>query len=172
MKNLNNKKLRVGLLAAFVAAALTRTGNAQEKQVEYARDFASPYCLEAHTYMTPGICGPCDRARDSVRRLAAEYPIEFVYRDTPSGAKKAAKRGVTRFPTYLLVKRSVWGDDVEIERLQGADDAERRIVEAFERVGVRAKPKPPKRAPRPLPPPPRPKPRPKPTPRPWPWPWK
>ncbi len=131
-----------------------------------AEEVASPpepgvsYALVAHTYKTPGLCAPCDRARPVAKRLADEYPIEFVYADSIHGYSDSRSRGVDRFPTFRLVRRDFRGER-ELLRWSGADMTEQRIREAFRRVGIRPRPLPripepprpaPKRKPSPAPP--------------------
>lgn len=128
----------IALAAALGCAAFT--GSSTQAADPYGRGDA--YVLVAHTYRTPGLCGPCDRARPAARLLADEYPIEFVYADQRAGLAESRLAGVDRFPTFRLVRRGYRGER-EICRWSGASMTEERIRQAFKQVGV-----PPKRLPR------------------------
>ncbi|MBQ4194753.1 MAG: thioredoxin family protein, partial [Thermoguttaceae bacterium] len=89
-----NRRTALAFLAALVLAPLA--ANAAD---------APRYALVVYTFRAPGVCPACDRARPVAVRLANEYPIEFAYRDDPSGAALARARNVTAFPTFTVVRR-------------------------------------------------------------------
>lgn len=126
-----NRRTALAFLAAFVLAPLAANAKAAD---------APQYALVVYTFRAPGVCPACDRARPSVARLAKEYPIEFAYRDDPSGAALANARNVTAFPTFTVVRRDAAGER-EVERWLGAQDVERRIRAAFARRGVKPEPR-------------------------------
>ncbi|MBQ2555215.1 MAG: thioredoxin family protein [Thermoguttaceae bacterium] len=127
-----NRRAALAFLAALVLAPLA--ANAAQPTADAPR-----YALVVYTFRTPGVCPACDRARPVAVRLANEYPIEFAYRDDPSGAALARARNVTAFPTFTVVRRDAAGER-EVERWLGAQDVERRIRAAFARRGVKPAP--------------------------------
>ena len=126
-----NRRTALAFLAALVLAPLAANAKAAD---------APRYALVVYTFRTPGVCPACDRARPVAVRLANEYPIEFAYRDDPSGAALAGARNVTAFPTFTVVRRDAAGER-EVERWLGAQDVERRIRAAFARRGVKPEPR-------------------------------
>ena len=128
-----NRRTAFALLAALMLAPLA--ARAAQPTADAPR-----YALVVYTFRAPGVCPACDRARPAVARLANEYPIEFAYRDDPSGAALAGARNVTAFPTFTVVRRDAAGER-EVERWLGAQDVERRIRAAFARRGVKPDPK-------------------------------
>ena len=127
-----NRRAALAFLAALVLAPLA--ANAAQPTADAPR-----YALVVYTFRAPGVCPACDRARPAVARLANEYPIEFAYRDDPSGAALAGARNVTAFPTFTVVRRDAAGER-EVERWLGAQDVERRIRAAFARRGIKPEP--------------------------------
>ena len=127
-----NRRTAFALLAALMLAPLA--ARAAQPTADAPR-----YALVVYTFRAPGVCPACDRARPVAVRLANEYPIEFAYRDDPSGAALAGARNVTAFPTFTVVRRDAAGER-EIERWLGAQDVERRIRAAFARRGVKPDP--------------------------------
>ena len=127
-----NRRTALAFLAALMLAPLA--ARAAQPTADAPR-----YALVVYTFRTPGVCPACDRARPSVARLANEYPIEFAYRDDPSGAALAGARNVTAFPTFTVVRRDAAGER-EVERWLGAQDVERRIRAAFARRGIKPAP--------------------------------
>ena len=127
-----NRRAALAFLAALLLAPLAA-------RAAQPTEDAPRYALVVYTFRTPGVCPACDRARPSVVRLANEYPIEFAYRDDPSGAALAGARNVTAFPTFTVVRRDAAGER-EVERWLGAQDVERRIRAAFARRGVKPDP--------------------------------
>ena len=125
-----NRRTALAFLAALVLAPLAANAKAAD---------APQYALVVYTFRTPGVCPACDRARPVAVRLANEYPIEFAYRDDPSGAAIAKARNVTAFPTFTVVRRDAAGER-EVERWLGAQDVERRIRAAFARRGIKPAP--------------------------------
>ena len=128
-----NRRTALAFLAALVLAPLAANA-ANAKAADAPR-----YALVVYTFRAPGVCPACDRARPVAVRLANEYPIEFAYRDDPSGAALAGARNVTAFPTFTVVRRDAAGER-EVERWLGAQDVERRIRAAFARRGVKPDP--------------------------------
>ena len=128
-----NRRAALAFLAALVLAPLA--ANAAQPTADAPR-----YALVVYTFRTPGVCPACDRARPAVARLANEYPIEFAYRDDPSGAALAGARNVTAFPTFTVVRRDAAGER-EVERWLGAQNVELRIRAAFARRGIKPGPK-------------------------------
>ena len=127
-----NRRTALAFLAALLLAPLAA-------RAAQPTEDAPRYALVVYTFRAPGVCPACDRARPSVVRLANEYPIEFAYRDDPSGAALAGARNVTAFPTFTVVRRDAAGER-EVERWLGAQDVERRIRAAFARRGVKPDP--------------------------------
>lgn len=127
-----NRRAALAFLAALMLAPLA--ARAAQPTADAPR-----YALVVYTFRAPGVCPACDRARPAVARLANEYPIEFAYRDDPSGAALAGARNVTAFPTFTVVRRDAAGER-EVERWLGAQDVERRIRAAFARRGVKPAP--------------------------------
>ena len=127
-----NRRTALAFLAALLLAPLAA-------RAAQPTEDAPRYALVVYTFRAPGVCPACDRARPSVARLANEYPIEFAYRDDPSGAALAGARNVTAFPTFTVVRRDAAGER-EVERWLGAQDVERRIRAAFARRGVKPEP--------------------------------
>ena len=128
-----NRRTALAFLAALLLAPLAA-------RAAQPTEDAPRYALVVYTFRAPGVCPACDRARPSVVRLANEYPIEFAYRDDPSGAALAGARNVTAFPTFTVVRRDAAGER-EVERWLGAQDVERRIRAAFARRGIKPGPR-------------------------------
>ena len=122
-----NRRTALAFLAVLVLAPLAANAKAAD---------APRYTLVVYTFRAPGVCPACDRARSAVARLANEYPIEFAYRDDPSGAALANARNVTAFPTFTVVRRDAAGER-EVERWLGAQNVELRIRAAFARRGIK-----------------------------------
>ena len=99
-----NRRTALAFLAALLLAPLAANA-ANAKAADAPR-----YALVVYTFRTPGVCPACDRARPAAVRLANEYPIEFAYRDDPSGATLAGARNVTAFPTFTVVRRDAAGE--------------------------------------------------------------
>lgn len=138
MKPMRNDVRSALLLFALVALVSFARDDSTSSALQAAesRDFAASYELLAFGYKTPGVCPACDRAKPILKRLARVYPIRFVYVDDAKGQAESRRRGVSRFPTFILARRSFDSRSREYERWTGSRDLERKIRAAFARVRV------------------------------------
>lgn len=130
---MKKKRFVVGLCAtlALVVAAFFG-GNAAISATEPEESAT----LTVYTYRTAGICPGCDAARPIMTRMAAVYPVEFVYVEEPGARARLLAAGVDRFPTFILTLDDSEEAPREVLRWSGAADLERRVRAAFRLVGV------------------------------------